>query len=571
MKKIISFALAVFVLGNLSVFPQAKKKSVSQLPAADPFIITKGSYFSASRTNPNTQINSENAAQTNISQDYSDALEVIRKNYVGGNKIDYSELTKSAITAMLRTLDPHSNYFDAAEYDELLTDQQSEYYGIGATIANYLKDGKYETFIISTFPDSPAFKANLHYGDKIAAVNGENVSGKNSSIVRDKVRGKKGTIVRLTIERAETKKREIIEIRRNRVPQPSIPDAYLLRQNIGYIDMSEGFNYTTFEELDTAVGELRRQGMNSLILDLRNNPGGILDQAVKVAEKFLPVGSTIVTQRGRFKIDNRVWKSANKQSETMPIVVLVNEGSASASEIVAGALQDYDRALIIGENTFGKGLVQSIINLPYSSGLTLTTAKYYTPSGRSIQRDYSNGNLYDYYFHKVKADEKAKIPSKTITGRTVYGGDGITPDETIKAALLNQSEINLLDPIFFFSSELASGRIKGFESYKISNQFQYGQRIRSGDIPVTDELIFAFKKFISDEKGWNVSPEQIDTEKSFIKTRLRYNLATASYGSVAANQILIEDDAQVAKAVEALPKAKQLALSAQKTQQKQNR
>jgi hypothetical protein len=139
------------------------------------------------------------------------------------------------------------------------------------------------------------------------------------------------------------------------------------------------------------------------------------------------------------------------------------------------------------------------------------------------------------------------------------------PDEVIKTAQLNQAEINLLDPLFFFTSDIASGRVKGFESYKISNQFQYGQRIRSGDIPVTDELIFAFKKFVSEEKGWNISLEQIDAEKSFIKTRLRYNLATASYGSVAANQILIEDDTQVAKAVEALPKAKQLALSAQKS------
>jgi carboxyl-terminal processing protease len=472
---------------------------------------------------------------------------------------------------MLRTLDPHSNYFDSIEYEELLTDQQSEYYGIGATIANYLKDGKYETFIISTFPDSPAFKANLHYGDKIAAVNGENVSGKNSSIVRDKVRGKKGTIVRLTIERADTKKKEIVEIRRNRVPQPSIPDAYILRQNIGYVDMSEGFNYTTSEELDAAVSHLRSMGMTSMILDLRNNPGGILDQAVKVAEKFLPSGNTIVSQRGRFKLDNRVWKSDNNRAETMPLVLLVNEGSASASEIVAGAFQDYDRALIIGENTFGKGLVQSIINLPYGSGLTLTTAKYYTPSGRSIQRDYSNGSLYDYYFHKIKTDEKAKMPSKTVTGRTVYSGDGIMPDEAIKAAQLNQTETTLLDPLFFFASELSSGRVQGFENYKISNQFQYGQRIRSSDFPVTDEVIFAFKKFVSGEKSWNITLDQIDSAKSFIKTRLRYNLATAGFGGIAANQILIEDDLQVAKAVEVLPKAKQLALSAQKSLQKQNR
>lgn len=571
MKKIISLALAVLVFGNLSVFPQGKTKSVSQLPDVEPFVITTGSSFSASRNAPKSTVDSEKNSQANISQDFSEALELIRKNYVGGNRIDYSELTKSAITSMLRTLDPHSNYFDSNEYEELLTDQQSEYYGIGATIANYLKDGKYETFIISTFPDSPAFKANLHYGDKITAVNGESVSGKNSSVVRDKVRGKKGTIARLTIERADTKKKEIVEIRRNRVPQPSIPDAYLLRQNIGYVDLSEGFNYTTFEELDTTINHLRGLGMNSLILDLRNNPGGILDQAVKVAEKFIPAGNTIVTQRGRFRIDNRVWKSANNRAETMPLVVLVNEGSASASEIVAGALQDYDRALIIGENTFGKGLVQSIINLPYGSGLTLTTAKYYTPSGRSIQRDYSNGNLYDYYLHKIKTDEKAKLPSKTITGRIVYGGDGITPDEIVKETAMNQTEIALLDPLFFFSSELAGGRIGGFESYKVLNQFQYGQRIHSGDIIVSEELISAFKKFVEKEKSWNVSLEQIDAAKAFIKLRLRYNLASASFGSVAANQILIEDDLQVAKAVEALPKAKQLAQTAQKSQQKLNR
>ena len=169
------------------------------------------------------------------------------------------------------------------------------------------------------------------------------------------MRGKKGTIARLTIERAANGKLETVEIRRNRVPQPSIPDAYMIRQGIGYVDMSEGFNYTTLDELNVALTELHKQGMTSLILDLRENPGGILDQAVGVAEKFLPAGSTIVTQRGRFKIDSRIWTSKNPKPENLPLVVLVNEGSASASEIVAGAMQDYDRALIIGEKTFGKG------------------------------------------------------------------------------------------------------------------------------------------------------------------------------------------------------------------------
>jgi carboxyl-terminal processing protease len=571
MRRIFSFVLIVFVYGTLFVFPQTNKQNPAQFEdIGEPFKITRGSSFYASRKDSNSTNDAAASNPAAISQDLSEALELIRRNYVSG-KVDYSELTKSAISSMLRTLDPHSNYFDAAEYEDLLTDEQSEYYGIGATIANYQKDGKYETFIISTFPDSPAFKANLHFGDKILAVNGEAVSGKNSSIVRDKVRGKRGTIARLTIERADSKRKEIIEIRRNRVPQPSIPDAYLLRGNIGYIDMSEGFNYTTFEELEAAISDLRGRGMNSLILDLRNNPGGILEQAVKVAEKFLPAGNTIVTQRGRYKIDNKAWKSANRQAETMPLVVLVNEGSASASEIVAGALQDYDRALIIGENTFGKGLVQSIIDLPYGSGLTLTTAKYYTPSGRSIQRDYSSGSLYDYYFHKVKIDEKAKIPAKTITGRTVFGGDGIMPDELVKAPQLNETEIAMLDPIFFFSSELSGGRVAGFESNKITNQFQYGQRIGSNLFPVSDELFNSFKKFVANEKSWNLSIEQIEAEKDFIKSRLRYNLANAAYGSVAANQILIEEDLQIAKAVQALPRAKQLALSAQKSLQKQNK
>ncbi len=560
MRKITSFILTVLFIGN--TFSSAQTKNVSQIPDSEPFKLERGSSFSASTSKPVKP--QATTPQANISQDISDALEIIKKNHVNGKNLDYNELIKSSISSMLRTLDPHSNYYDSAEYRDLLDDQQSEYSGIGATIANYKKNGKYETYIVSTFPESPAFKANLHFGDKFIAVNGENVSGKDSGTVRDKVRGKKGSIVRLTIERADTKKIEIIEIRRNRVPQPSIPDAYLARQNIGYIDMTEGFNYTTAEELDVALSELHAQGMNALILDLRENPGGILDQAVKVAENFLPAGSTIVTQRGRFRADNRVWKSAKKSPETMPLVVLVNEGSASASEIVAGAMQDYDRALIVGENTFGKGLVQSVIDLPYGAGLTLTTAKYYTPSGRSIQRDYSKGSFYDYYLHKVKIDESAKIPAKTVTGRTVFGGNGIFPDETVKTEPFNQTETRLLDPIFFFTSDLIAGKVIGFEKYKYLQPIEFGKRIRSSDFEVSDALFAEFKKFISTENSWEISDEIFEKEKEFIISRIKFNLAIAKFGSVAANQLLIENDPQIAKAISSLPKAKQLALAAQK-------
>lgn len=552
--------LVYFALLSLSVFAQTDN-TISQFPLVEPFKIARGSSFSAS----SNAIKKSAATETNISRDFTEALEIIRKNYVDKKSIDYNELTNSSISAMLRSLDPHSNYFDSAEYQELLDDQRSEYFGIGATIANYREKDNYETFLVSTFPDSPAARAGLRFGDKFVAVDGENVAGKNSSVVRDKVRGKRGSVVRVTVERFDTRKIETIEIRRNRVASPSIPDAYLLRQNIGYIDFSEGFNYTSLDEFNAVLSELKSQGMTSLILDLRDNPGGILEQSVRIAEKFLPRGSVIVSQRGRFPIDNRVWKSENRSPETLPLVVLVNENSASASEILAGALQDYDRALIVGENTFGKGLVQSVINLPFNSGLTLTTARYYTPSGRSIQRDYSHGNLYDYYIHKTdsSANNSTSKPAKTLTGRNIFGGNGITPDEPEKAPEMNRFQIELLDPLFMFSREVVAGRVRNFENYHITMPVKFGQRIRSGNFPVSDSMIESFSDYVK-RNNFAISATELEKEKPFVAERLKYFLATANFGIIAAEQILIESDAQISKAISALPRAQQLAQAAQK-------
>ena len=570
-KKSVSFCALFVMLSALcsaNIFAQNKPKAISQLPEVEPFSISRGKSFSASPAHSkNVSTTKTQTGAIEITEDFAEALEIIRENHFSGKMNINNELTKQSVSGMLRSLDPHSNYFDRAEYEDLLSDQKSEYFGIGTTIVNYEKNRQTETYVISTFPDSPAERAQLRFGDRILTVDGKPVSGLDSAIVRDKVRGQIGTTVRLTIERADSKRVETIEIKRSRVPQPSLPDAYLLRAGVGYVDLTEGFNYTTAEELNAALKELHAQGMKSLILDLRGNPGGILEQAVKVAEKFLPAGSQIVSQRGRFRIDNRQWDSTNKNAETLPLVVLVDENSASASEIVAGALQDFDRAMIVGEKTFGKGLVQSVINLPYGSGLTLTTARYFTPSGRSIQRDYENSGNYDYFNHKVSlpAPEKHKTASRTVTGRKVFGGDGIMPDETVKNAELTVSEISLLDPIFFFAAEAASGKIKQFENYKITKKVNYyGKRIKPSDFPVTDELLDKFKDFIAQNESWKAFAPKIESEKEFIKIRLRYNLVMAAYGGVSANQVLTEQDAQVAKAIEFLPRAGQLALTASK-------
>jgi carboxyl-terminal processing protease len=275
--------------------------------------------------------------------------------------------------------------------------------------------------------------------------------------------------------------------------------------------------------------------MRSLVLDLRGNGGGIVDQAVKVAENFLPVGTLVVTQRGRTRLDNRVWKSRNMNPEQMPLVVLVDEDTASASEIVAGALQDDDRAMIVGDKTFGKGLVQSVIDLPGSTGLTLTTGRYLTPSGRSIQRDYSRIQPYDYFNHKSIDAEIGRpyFEARTITDRKVFGG----------------------------ARELVNGRMAGFENYR-ALPLSFGKRVTAGDFPVSEELLAAFDDFAARQQNGKFSPNILRTSSSFIKLRLRFNIVMASFGAISANQVLIEDDSQVVKAVETLPRAAQLAQSA---------
>ena len=561
MKRLI--LINIFVVTAVSVaFAQIK----SNLKEVEPFSIKRGSTFTASGGSPNAGSGNDASYSkpSGIASDILEAKKIISANFFGA-KLRDSEITQNGIDGMLRSLDPHSNFHNAAEWKELLDEQRSGYTGMGASIANFELDGVNDTYILSTFPSSPASRAQLRFGDKIVAIGGEKMTGKSSDFVRDKIRGTLGTSFRLTVERSATRRIEVIEIRRNRVPQPSIPDAYILRPGIGYIALSEGFNYTTSDELDAAMRELKAQGMRSLILDLRGNGGGIVDQAVKVAEKFLPAGTLILTQRGRSRIDNRAWRSANLAPDQTPLVVLVNEETASASEIVAGAFQDDDRALIVGDKTFGKGLVQSVIDLPGRTGLTLTTGRYLTPSGRSIQRDYSKGDSYDYFNHRsaTSAIDSPFFEARTLTDRKVFGGDGIQPDETVSSETLTAIQFSLLDPLFAFTRELVNGRIAGPELYRPA-LFSYGKKIAPGDFVVSENFLKAFIHFV-ETKTDGKFVNNLSRESDFIKLRLRYYIVMAAHGSVSANQVLIEDDPQVAKAVQTLPLAAQLAAKARQS------
>ncbi|MER3431390.1 MAG: hypothetical protein C4324_10175 [Blastocatellia bacterium] len=502
-----------------------------------------------------------------IELDISEALAVIEQNYVSGRSLNYNDVFKSAIDGMLHTLDPHSNYFDPKEFEQFRTDQSSRYFGIGATIGDLTgPDGKIiATFIRATFEGAPANRAGLRYGDKIVEVNGANVLGKPFPEVRNMLRGPRGTVVKIVIERYGTSAREAIEIVRDAVPQPSIPEAYMIRPGVGYIAMTGGFNQTTYAEFSEAMRRLKAQGMKELILDLKNNGGGLVSQAYRVANTFLDAGQIVFTQIGRLDGTTETYRADNPNPEKIPLVVLVNRNSASASEILAGALQDHDRALIVGENTFGKGLVQNPFVLDGGSMLLLTIAKYQTPSGRLIQRDYSNGNLYDYYTNGgIGSDDEPIQPkgpeSKTDAGRSVFSGGGINPDVFIKADTITaeqaRQQLRLANPIFHFAMDLAYGKVPGFEAYKVDRPIRFGYDIKPTDYPITDALFNEFKRF-ADAK-YKIPASSVEKERKFVERSLRSELITAAYGTTSSFQVFNEYDTQIAKAIELLPKARAL-------------
>jgi carboxyl-terminal processing protease len=347
----------------------------------------------------------------------------------------------------------------------------------------------------------------------------------------------------------------------------------MIRPGVGYIAMRGGFNTTTYGEFVSAMRELKADGMQQLVIDLRDNGGGLVMQAFRVAEAFLSEGQTVFTQKGRIELVNERYSARSRTPDRTPVVILVNRSTASASEILAGALQDHDRALIVGEGTFGKGLVQNPFPLDYGSMLLLTIAKYQTPSGRQIQKDYSNGELYNYQFDggslkdELPAETRPKGPeSKTDTGRAVYSGGGIDPDVEIKPKTIPveraRFQQKIANPVFSFAMDLVMGKVKGFEKYKVAGPLVFGYDLKPTELRVDEPMYAAFKQFAAAK--YKFTPAQLDREKEFIERALRTELVTAAYGSQTSFQVYNEYDDQLLKAIELLPQARQLAIQGER-------
>ncbi len=492
--------------------------------------------------------------QGKITSDFIDALRIAEDNYAG--RVEYERLTKNSILGMLHTLDPHSSYLDRKEYEKFLNDQHSRYSGIGSTIVP--RNGK--VYIMSPFDGTPAYKAGIRYGDQIVEINGESTEGWSSLQVSNKLIGPEGTPVTVKVSRLGENKPVEYRLVRGTVPLLSIANYFMLGKNIGYINLQRGFNTTTGDEMRDAIRDLKGQGMSSLLLDLRGNPGGLVEAAVRVANNFLYRGQKIVSMRGRpSSFPTREVSAQNAQPEDFPMVVLVNRGTASAAEIVAASLQDHDRARLVGENSFGKGLVQNVWQLSDGSGLTLTTGKYYTPSGRLIQRDYSGRSFYDYYLQRGDKEAVQQTEEKhTDSGRAVYGGGGVNPDVAVKIPARDlELQRTWLEPAFEFSRFLAAGAIQGFPELKVARPIERGHRLQQNDYPVGDKVISAFKSFLRERK--DAKESRVDKDSEFLKRQIRYELATAAYGQEVAYQVLLEGDAQMQKALLEMPKARTMA------------
>jgi carboxyl-terminal processing protease len=479
---------------------------------------------------------------------FTGVYSLVEQNYaepLDADKIDRA-IYDGAIPGMLHALDPHSNFYDPKAFAQLREEQHGKYYGVGMSIQPIAdKAGVLHVMVLAPFEGTPAFKAGIRPGDLILSVDGKSADSLDSAAVAAMLKGPKGTHVLVSMQREGHTGPLAFDLVRDEIPRDSVDIAFLLKPGVGYIHVTN-FMETTSREVGDALDNFQAAGpLHGLVLDLRNNPGGLLNEAVDVSGKFLKEGQIVVSQRGR-AFPDQVYKAAHGEagSDKYPIVVLVNRNTASAAEIVSGALQDHDRALIVGETTFGKGLVQTVFNVSDDTGLALTTYHYFTPSGRLIQRDYNGVSAYDYFFVRdgAKKADKSNLEVKlTDSGRTVYGGGGITPDEKIDVPDLNRFQISLLQQpnyVFFIN----------FSKHYLATH------TITRDFAVDDAVLQQFKDFLKANQI-DFSDADIASNLDWIKSNIKAELFTSQFGQLEGLKVRAQADPEIAKATTFLPEA----------------
>jgi len=480
-------------------------------------------------------------------KEYTDLLAAVTQ--WAPDDVTSDKFVYSSIDGMLRTLDPHTSFLEPKEYADMQDRQKGSFYGLGILVTKRND----QVTVITPLEGTPAARLGIRAGDVISEVEGVSTDDLPLDDVVKRLKGPKGTTVHIKIVRVGMKEPIPLSIVRAAIPTNSISNVLMLKPGVGYIRIKD-FTATTVRELDEAIDKLKGQGMQKLVLDLRQNPGGLLDAAVGVSDHFLDKGQMIVYTKGRTPDSAQDYLAPGKhQKLDMPMVVVVNRGSASASEIVAGALQDHDRAIIVGETSWGKGLVQSVYTLQYGAGLALTTSKYYTPSGRNIQRDYTS--FYDYYVADENDDgSSTEMPLKdrkkftTATGRIVYGGGGITPDIFVKPAPLSRTTqlLEVRSAIFNYGVDYVAKHPDVTEEVAISPAV------------IDDFVRFSSEKDIAPVADIREALEK-PNDRNFIERALKAEIIAAKFGFDASYPYRLQGDNQIAKAIEVLPDSQKLA------------
>jgi len=496
---------------------------------------------------------------------FTDIYSLVEQNYADplqGDKVDKA-IYDGAIPGMLHVLDPHSNFYDPKAFAQMREDQRGNYYGVGMSIQPQPdKAGTIHVVVLTPFEGTPAFKAGIRPGDVIMTIDGKSAEGLDSAAVASMLKGPKGTHVKVEMAREGADKPLVFDLIRDAIPHPSVDFSFMVKPGVGYVHILNFSSEATGREFGDALDKLKTEDRNlhGLIIDLRGNPGGLLTGAVDVSDRLLQKGQIVVSQRGRAFPDQVYRASHGEDGPKFPIVILVNRNTASAAEIVSGALQDHDRALIVGETTFGKGLVQTVFQITENTGLALTTYHYYTPSGRLIQRPYDKLSLYDYFFVRddpAKKADKSNLEVKlTDSGRTVYGGGGITPDEKIEVPELNRFQQSLYQHYVFVNSGVGN-----FTKHYLANHTV------NKDLVVDDSMMQQFKAFLKTNQV-DYTEQDIANVSDWIKANLKAELFTAQFGQLEGLRVRVETDPQISKAITFLPEA--LALEARSNKQQQS-